>query len=76
MADSTEAATPRLDRGQRKSRGNNSINGAAASRQNLGADPGGGAILSRDDPAWRRHRRLADFPVLGQMHLAAPLMRV
>jgi hypothetical protein len=48
-ADPTEAAVPRLDRRQRKSCGDDGIDGGAAGCQDLGADPGCGPVLRGDD---------------------------
>ena len=74
MADAAEAAAPRFDHGERKGGGDGGINRAAARRQHLGADLGCGPVLSCDNTASRGGARLADLPILRQMHLAQPFM--
>ncbi len=71
--DRPEPAVPRLDRGQGQRRRHGGIDRGPAHRQDFGADNSGGAALRGDDAALGRGSRLADLPILGQVHRGRPL---
>ena len=73
-ADPAEAAVPRLDRGKRKCGGDDGVDRVAPCAQHLRANLGRGPVLRRDNPAPRGDARLADVPILRQVHVAEPVM--
>jgi len=64
VADSAQAAVPRLDGGEREASGDGGIDRIAPRGEHVGADLGGEAVLGGDDAAARARRRLADVPIL------------
>jgi hypothetical protein len=64
VADSAEAAVPRLDGGEREAGGDGGVDRVASRGEPFGADFGGEAMLGGDDAAPRARRRLAYVPIL------------
>ena len=66
--DPAEAAVPRLDGRESKSGGDDSVHRTATRFEHFGADLGRSSALRGDDTAPCGRGRLADVPVLRQMH--------
>src|SRR6266700_2076415 len=64
VADSAEAAVPRLDGGEREASGDGGVDRIAPRGEYLRADLGGEAVLRGDDAASRARRGLPHVPIL------------